>query len=570
MAGNVFLKFALDYLNMGFSIIPVLPGEKKPAIKWAEFQTRRATAAEIVDWWRRWPEANLGIVTGEISDLSVIDFDQYKEGYNPDIEQQYFDNIITPTSKTPRGGTHLWFKNCGLSGCVDIFPGIDFRCVGNFIIAPPSKNGDGKEYKWVEGLELNPRSLTSFPEGFKATVVKFLESKGLPPLGGNKDILTNSIYICDKTATATDYDKVRQSATGFYVKGRRDDDLFHLANSLVKVKCDMGFVWQTLNIVAKNCEPPFPENEVNIKIQSALDRCERKEGKLSDDVREYVSATTGDFSATNIYNFLNIATNSDKKNVNKILERFCKNEKIIERVGNKNGIYRLIDEDSPIINITNADTTPLEIKFPLGIHELVKIHKSNVIIIAGESNSGKTALCMNVAEMNMNDWKVNYLSSEMQDGTELRIRLDEFQKPPEYWSKVDFRFRVDKFPDVIRPDDLNIVDYLDEGAGNDATHMVMRIRQISHKLGKGIAIICIQKSSVKQYGFGGEGTKNTARLYMTITGQNKLTIEKGKIWRNKFKNPNGAFIEFSLVGGCKFIKKTEWVFPKDIVDDKTS
>jgi hypothetical protein len=100
--------------------------------------------------------------------------------------------------------------------------------------------------------------------------------------------------------------------------------------------------------------------------------------------------------------------------------------------------------------------------------------------------------------------------------------------------------------------------------------MVMRIRQISHKLGKGIAIICIQKSSVKQYGFGGEGTKNTARLYMTITGQNKLTIEKGKIWRNKFKNPNGAFIEFSLVGGCKFIKKTEWVFPKDIVDDKTS
>jgi hypothetical protein len=111
---------------------------------------------------------------------------------------------------------------------------------------------------------------------------------------------------------------------------------------------------------------------------------------------------------------------------------------------------------------------------------------------------------------------------------------------------------------VIAPDDLNIIDYLDEGTGGEAYKMTRRIKDISEKLRKGIAVVCIQKSSQKQFGFGGEGTKNTARLYLTITGQNRLTIEKGKVWRNRTINPNGLFCDFKLVGGCKFIKQGEW------------
>jgi hypothetical protein len=37
--------------RFGFSVIPVRP-DKKPYIKWEEFQTRRATREEIIRWWK--------------------------------------------------------------------------------------------------------------------------------------------------------------------------------------------------------------------------------------------------------------------------------------------------------------------------------------------------------------------------------------------------------------------------------------------------------------------------------------------------------------------------------------
>ena len=38
-------------------------------------QQRRADADEISDWFRRWPDANIGIVTGAVSGLVVLDID---------------------------------------------------------------------------------------------------------------------------------------------------------------------------------------------------------------------------------------------------------------------------------------------------------------------------------------------------------------------------------------------------------------------------------------------------------------------------------------------------------------
>jgi hypothetical protein len=233
-------------------------------------------------------------------------------------------------------------------------------------------------------------------------------------------------------------------------------------------------------------------------------------------------------------------------------------EGIIEKYGDLRGQYRTKKETAPAIDIFSADLSPYQLRLPLGVHEWVNIHKSNVVIVAGESNAGKTAFCLNVARMNRDDHAVNVLSNEMQDGTELRIRLNGFNEPIENWRKVNFRFRTDNFPDVIDPDALNIVDYLDEGSDGEAYKMVSRIKAISNRLRGGIAVIAIQKSSQKQFGFGGEGTKNTARLYMTITGQNKLTIEKGKVWKNPNVNPNGMYCDFKLIAGCNFKRDGEW------------
>ena len=69
------IDYALKYYEQGFSVIPIIPGQKKPMIKWQPYQNERATPEQIKQWWTETPNANVGIVTGKISDLFVIDLD---------------------------------------------------------------------------------------------------------------------------------------------------------------------------------------------------------------------------------------------------------------------------------------------------------------------------------------------------------------------------------------------------------------------------------------------------------------------------------------------------------------
>src|SRR5438034_4452603 len=64
-----------DYIGRGWSIIPIRPGDKRPLVRWEEFQHRHPSEAEAGAWFYRWREAGIGIVTGAISGLVVIDVD---------------------------------------------------------------------------------------------------------------------------------------------------------------------------------------------------------------------------------------------------------------------------------------------------------------------------------------------------------------------------------------------------------------------------------------------------------------------------------------------------------------
>ena len=559
---SIFLKLALEYEAIGFSVIPVLEGKKEPHLPWKEFQTRRATKIEIVEWWKYWPNANVGIVTGAISGVCVVDFDRYKEIFNPENELLYFPtDLITPLSHTPRGGLHRWFGTPPepISGRADVMPGIDFRCEGNFIVAPPSLNGSGKPYAWAEGYSIFEVTPPPVPQSF---INLFLQWSG--GMGGrsphNKDI--NTLYIHGAVESTHDKDphtpQVSTKSTDLYTIGRRDEDLFHLAHSLVKSRCDYGFIYKTLNIIAQNCNPPFPMEEANIKIKSAMERASRKERNLMAEIREWVLSTNGIFLSTDIHKCLQLSTREDLKNCSECLRRLIKPEGLIVRHGNKNGMFRCVDQEEELIDYKSVDTSPYEIHFPLDVHKYVTIHKGNIIVLAGESNAGKTAMLMNIAWINRALHDVNYMTSEMQNGTELRVRMDKFNVPIESWDPIKFHFRTDNFPDKIEPDGLNIVDYLDEGSDAEAYKMPHRLREIADRLKEGIAIVAIQKSPGKEFGFGGAGTLNRARLYMTITKENVLKVVKGKIWKNELINPNGMFCKFKLIAGCKFVLDGQW------------
>ena len=134
------IRFALEYLNKwGFSIIPLLPN-KKPLIKWEEFQKRKPTEKDIRGWWSTYPEAMIGIVTGEISGIAVIDVDT-KDLIEADSFLLGSITGDTPLVGTPRGYHYYFAYQDGITNTVNIKgEKIDIRAEGGYVIAPPSVN----------------------------------------------------------------------------------------------------------------------------------------------------------------------------------------------------------------------------------------------------------------------------------------------------------------------------------------------------------------------------------------------------------------------------------------------
>src|SRR3990167_9361111 len=145
MSSEDFIKYALLYLKLGFSPIPT--GKNKiPTIKWEEFQQRKATAEEIHEWANKFPDSNIGIVTGAISDIVVVDVEAGGDTKN-----------LPPTvvSKTGGGGYHFYYKhpNKPVKNAVRIREKTDIRADGGYVVAPYSIHSSGNSYEWIVSPE---------------------------------------------------------------------------------------------------------------------------------------------------------------------------------------------------------------------------------------------------------------------------------------------------------------------------------------------------------------------------------------------------------------------------------
>jgi hypothetical protein len=139
-------RAALTYKEKGWSIIPV-GDDKKPLVAWKVYQERCASVDELLEWWMTWPGANIGIVTGKISNLTIIDFDTPEAVAK--MEEHLPDSFLCPIAKTPRGGRHYYFHyEPGLKTCARILPGVDIRSDGGYVVAPPSLTPAGA-YEWI-------------------------------------------------------------------------------------------------------------------------------------------------------------------------------------------------------------------------------------------------------------------------------------------------------------------------------------------------------------------------------------------------------------------------------------
>ncbi len=115
----------------------------------------------IRSWWHKWPDANVGIVTGEQSSLWVLDVDG-EDGCDSLTTLQAL-GIVPATLRAETGrkgpdgirvGFHLYFNwpkgarirnSTGLIG-----KGLDVRGNGGYVVAPPSLHASGLRYCWAD------------------------------------------------------------------------------------------------------------------------------------------------------------------------------------------------------------------------------------------------------------------------------------------------------------------------------------------------------------------------------------------------------------------------------------
>jgi len=274
-----------------------------------------------------------------------------------------------------------------------------------------------------------------------------------------------------------------------------------------------------------------------------------KHKTVAERAREYIAATDGWFELHMLYRELQIATDADACKAAKmaVLREYKKGN--IEKHGKKNATYRKPDYDCEEIDILNAGDKPVTLYLPLDLHEHVALYPGDVCVVAGKWNAGKSAFLLECARLNMKEHDTWYFTSEMKGPRfKKRVQLMEGVTLDEFAENVTIRGREGGFHDVIQPNSLNLIDYLQ--INEDFYRVGAQIREIAEKLQQGLAIVALQKDAAATYGYGGQKGLQRPTLYLTID-DGVVKIVKAKDWVTS-SNPNGKIQKFKLYKGVNF------------------
>ena len=238
------LEAALEYEDAGYAVIPISPGKKHPPlVEWKQYQQYRPTREQVRQWWTTYPNANIAILTGAVSNLSVVDFDgeQGQESFLKYLQQSL------PASRihaTPRG-RHLFLKfHPELTTGAGFLPGVDVRSEGGYVIAPPSVV-DGNHYtvfrdREVAELSFVPPALT-----------------GRQPTNGTatQDPVESLSWVSDALLNGVDISGRNQMAA-------------RLIGYFTSKDIPIDIVAAIMDNFAERCRPPMNRHELQRTIES--------------------------------------------------------------------------------------------------------------------------------------------------------------------------------------------------------------------------------------------------------------------------------------------------------------
>lgn len=236
-----------EYLKNEYSLIPV-NNEKKSYIYWEKYQHQRADKEDIFNWYDKFTNVNIGIVTGNISKLAVIDVDDLN--LLPELIKAVPEMEETTRVKTRRG-YHYYFSLNGeyVKSTNSLFgKRLELKSNGNYVVAPPSM---------IEGFEYV----------FEIPLSKILP---IPKIFLKKEmnLVSNIEYREQKTFKIPKYhgqkvDCICQILSRDLQEGERNNSLFILYNLLLRNKNTEEYSKKL--VINKNISLLQPLTELELK-----------------------------------------------------------------------------------------------------------------------------------------------------------------------------------------------------------------------------------------------------------------------------------------------------------------
>jgi hypothetical protein len=358
--------------------------------------------------------------------------------------------------------------------------------------------------------------------------------------------------------------QTEQQRDDWFKEGKRDHDLHYVGCRLIEGGATTDATEEVLTRLVNS----WGENDpkwVQTKVKAAVKTIHKEKGNLEQRIKDYIDKTTGQFSIGALVQWLGLQGEDKFQCGNIIISLHQANE--IVSVGNKHGVFRRVDKNPDLMDLETPPQDDIGISLPLALHMLVVLYPRNVVLVAGEKDSGKTAFAMNAAYLNRDRLDVTYFNSEM-GVTELQSRIRKFPQdhfPYNEWKKIRWIERATRFEDYVDPDGLNIIDFLEVGA--EAFTVTEDIKRVFDKLDKGLLLIVMQKRSYKEYAVGGEGTLEKARLAINLEHRDGATVCKitvAKNWTGIINSPRGCECQYKIWQGGKMEKDGEWHRPEDV------
>lgn len=234
-------NFALDIAGRGYRILPLAAKGKIPCTNHG-YKDASFDPEVINSWWVQRPEANIGLVVGELSGICVLDVDPRNGGVNSleKLQERFGALPKTVTVNTGGGGQHYYYKyDKRFYVPREYSKGLDIKKSG-YVVAPPSIHPSGKTYEWASGLALGEVEIAPVPQ--------WLLREGPD---GNGEARSDLLELLEGVP-----------------QGKRNDAMASLAGHLFARGMQLAEVHQFAHLVNEKNNPPLHAQEVFNVVES--------------------------------------------------------------------------------------------------------------------------------------------------------------------------------------------------------------------------------------------------------------------------------------------------------------